>query len=238
MTYTKRDFVNEVNSVFNLSFLIKKREPIALGDFHFDNLPNKRLNHYLIKLNNESQYRLGEIDIDEMKNFIEKISDEITSLGISIKERYCFLTLDQGWVEPNSTLRTPGWHVDGMQGGEVEVKKPGDLTFIWSNALPTKFAEQAFNVSGLDSSIHNVFNWLGRQVKTKNIFESKINQIYAINPYHVHAANKASEKVYRVFLRLSYTLTPVTSTKMTLNPEIKYNYKYHVTTGEIPSYLK
>lgn len=238
MINATNDFVDEVNSVFSLRFLTKKREPIALDTFHFEELPDKRLNHYLIKQDNDNQYHFGEIDTHEMQVFVKKVSDYATDFGISSKERYCFLTLDQGWVEPNQTLRTPGWHIDGMQGDEVETKKPGDLTFIWSNVLPTRFANQGFDVADLNPSIHNVFSWLGKQVDEKNIFESKPYQIYAINPYHVHAGSEATKKVYRIFLRLSYTFTPVTSTKMTINPEIEYNYKYHVTTGEIPSYLK
>lgn len=59
-----------------------------------------------------------------------------------------------------------------------------------------------------------------------------------INPYHIHTATKAINKIYRHFIRVAFTEIPVTSVKMTINPKIEYNYQYHITTGEIPSYLK
>ncbi len=237
MSYTNLDFTKEVNSIFNLDFLSKKREPITVDSFSFKSLPETRVNSYLVKLNNSEEYSLGEINTSEIKNFIKLCNNKLDSMGLSTKDRYCFLTLDQGYVEENTTLRTPGWHIDGMQGDEVKIKAPGDITFIWSNVLPTKFVNQGFNVDGLDPSTQN-FNHVGAQVKEENVFVSEPNQIYLISPYHVHEANIATEKVFRIFLRLSYTFTPVTSTKMTINPEINYNYPYHITTGEIPSHLK
>ncbi len=58
-----------------------------------------------------------------------------------------------------------------------------------------------------------------------------------MNAYHVHTATTAESKLYRRFVRLSYTNTPITSIKMTVNPDIKYNYQIKVTSGNIPTNL-
>jgi len=238
MINPKEQFKTEVESTFILDFLRQKRRPLDIAEFRPQSFLDTRVNHYLIKLDDSNDYVFGEVEHDAIRKFVKIVSEGISSLGLEQKDRYCFLTIDQGWIEPKKTLRTAGWHVDGMQGDEVPVKRPGDLTFVWSDVLPTVFAVQEFDVGGLDPSVHNVFDALGRQIKEENILPAEPFRIYAINSYHVHAATEAKDRVYRKFVRLSYTYTPVTSVKMDVNPAIKYNYAYHTTSGEIPSHLK
>jgi len=238
MNYLKNQFKQEVESIFNLDFLKYPRVPIDIGEYKPTSFPNERVNHYLIKSNDSKNYFYGDIDYEEIKRLGDITSSAASNLKIGLKDRYCYLTLDQGWVEPKQTLRTAGWHIDGMQGDEVPTKSPGDLTFVWSDCLPTTFATKQFNIEGLNPSIHNVFNWLGKQIKKENILHTKPFRVYAFNPYHVHSASEAQEKIYRRYVRLSYSYIPVTSIKMTVNPAMKYNYKYHTTSGKIPDYLK
>lgn len=236
--YSDDNYREEVSSVFDLNFLARERVPIEVGSFRFLHLPEGRLNHYMVKLNNSDDYVLGNLNNNEIKEFIGLCLDKLGQLMLSVSERYCYITLDQKWVEKDKTQRTPGWHIDGMQGDEVRVKVPGDITFLWCNTLPTKFANQSFEISNLDPSTQNVFKHLSAQVRESSVMSAQENKIYLVGPYHVHEASEAKEKVFRSFLRLSYTNTPITSTKMTLNPEIKYNYEYHTTSGNIPGYLK
>ena len=215
--YSTEDFVNEVSSNFDLRFLSQSRFPIELGSYHFSELPNLRLNHYLVKLNNGDEYQLGDLDTKEIKEFIDICLKKLDEFNLSVIDRYCYITLDQKWVEKDETQRTPGWHIDGMQGDEVKKKVPGDITFLWCNALPTKFTSQSFETADLDPSTQNVFNYLSRQVREGSVISAEANKVYMVGPYHVHEASEATEKVYRIFLRVSYTNTPITSVKMTLN---------------------
>ena len=236
--YSTEKFVEEVSSNFDLRFLSQSRIPIEAGSFLFNALPNVRLNHYMVKLNNSDEYQFGELDTSEVKEFIGICLKKLNELNLPVTDRYCYITLDQKWVEKDKTQRTPGWHIDGMQGDEVTKKVPGDITFLWCNVLPTKFTNQSFETTNLDPSTQNVFNYLSRQVSESSIISAEANKIYMVGPYHVHEASEATEKVYRIFLRVSYTNTPITSIKMTLNERIKYNYEYHTTSGKIPEHLK
>ncbi len=232
------EFRAETEKVFDLSNLEKERSPIDVGEFNFETFTDKRVNHYCIKSSEGDEYIYGEIDSDEFRSFIRLTESRALEMGFDIKNRYCFVTIDQGWVEPDHTLREPGWHLDGLQGDEVPEKKAVDLQFIWSDSLPTTFTSQKFDVGGLNPSIHNVFKWIGEQIDPKQIVETQPLHIYAMNTYHAHKATGAKEKIYRRFVRVSYTFIPVTSKRMTTNPEMKYNYEYHKSTGEIPSYLE
>lgn len=55
--------------------------------------------------------------------------------------RYLYLTIDTLFVNAGETQRTPGWHVDCMQGDEVPIKKPSQLTFSWCDTLPMEYAD-------------------------------------------------------------------------------------------------
>lgn len=232
------EFRKETEAVFDLSYLEKERSPFCVGDFNFQSLITKRVNHYCIKSSENAGYVFGEIDSDEFRRFIKYIEGCTLEMGFDVKNRYCFVTIDQGWVGPDETLRDAGWHLDGLQGDEVPIKKAADLQFIWSDILPTTFTSQKFDVKGLNPSVHNVFNWVAKQIDKKKVIETQPFNIYAMNSYHAHRATEATERVHKHFIRVSYTFIPVTSKRMTVNPEMKYNYEYHKTTGEIPSYLE
>ena len=121
----------------------------------------------------------------------------------------------------------------------------GDFQFIWSNVLGTEFCIQPFTSQGLDPSKHNVFTFLSKQVNEENICKFNNGDIILMNCYHVHRSQenqiqtkgKEERKIFRQFMRLSCTHTPITSIKMTINPDIEYNYPFHCTLGNIPLHL-
>jgi len=232
-------FKEETNNKFNTGFLSSStRTPIELDKFYFSDFTHLRLNHYLIKPNNSSELFFGEISQSKsIKDFVNYCIEKAEELGLNWKDRYCYLTIDQKEVEPGKTQREEGWHIDGMQGLEVPIKQNPDYQFIWSDETPTKFCAQIFDVSDMDPSVHNVFNYLGSQVKENYCFLLEKERIYLMNAYHLHQATPSDKKIFRRFVRLSFTLTPITSTKMSLNPEIVYNYKIHQTSGNIPKNL-
>lgn len=233
----KHQFVHDVRAPFDLKALETARLPLQLDFASFNNFPELRVNHYLVKSNDEGEFHPGEVGQTAVGAFIYYTWNCALPMCLSPSNRYCYVTIDQGWVEPGATLREAGWHIDGLQGDEVPVKVPINYHFIWSDCLPTEFVHQQFDVNGLDLSKHNAFEWLGRQVDPANIVPTRPGFIYASNTYCVHRATPASERVYRRFIRVSYTHTPITSTRMTINPSIKYNYPHHTSTGAIPSHL-
>lgn len=230
----------QVNREFDLSQLSTSNEPIWTHNFSLpvDFPREQRVNHFMIK-SPVSCMELDQFNNTPIAEFVNLCLIEAKRLGLSIEDRYIYLTLDQGKVNKSQTLRDPGWHIDGLQGEEVPVKKLADFQFIWTNALPTVFAVKPFNIDGIDLSKHNVFTWVSRQIEEKEdtIISFPPGAVVLMNQYHVHRASEAHESLFRTFIRLSFTQTPVTSIKMTVNPSIQYNYKYHQTAGDIPKNL-
>ena len=161
-------------------------------------------------------------------------------LGIDDAARkYTYLTIDTAPVKKGGYQRTPGWHVDGLQGDEVPVKQQSDMIFTWCDTLPFEYAAQTFPLPAhVNLSEHNIFEILGSLVQPEHIRQTEPKTLYYMDSYCVHRAVPAPEDTNRIFFRVCYTDIPVTSTKMTLNPEMDYDYVYHTTTGEIPKHLK
>lgn len=227
-------FKSDVNAPFDLKRLSKERRPIDMGAWQFERFPIWRVNNYLLRSNDGTVFDYGDISEPEIREFVDYVMIKMSALGLSCEDRYCYITIDQGWIEPGKTLRQSGWHIDGMQGNEVPTKKPTDFQFIWSDCLPTRFAPQGFDTEGLDPSIHNVFSRLDRQVDPDKIMQPEASHIQLMNGYHVHEAATTTKRVYRRFIRVSFTHLPITSTSMTMNPAAAYNYPCHTTSGQIP----
>lgn len=231
-------FKQETESNFNLGFLQFTREPIEIGTFYFNDFTNSRVNHYMLKNNSGGDFVWGDFQTNrDVNRFVQKCITECERLKLDWNNRYCYLTIDQMWIEAGKSQREFGWHIDGMQGDEVSIKVPADFQFIWADATPTRFCTKAFDIEGLDPSRHNVFNWLAKQTQEKYCYLLEKEKIYLMNAYHVHSATLSDKVQYRRFVRLSFTNTPITSVKMTINPDINYNYPIHKTTGNIPKHL-
>jgi len=235
----KFTFVKETQTPFNLKHLKFTREPVDVGSFNFGDLGDTRVNHYMVKTNNSSEFILGELEeFGDIRHFIDQCYSSANEMGLDPDNRYAYLTIDQMQVNAGKSQRESGWHIDGMQGTEVPEKKNADFQFIWADRTPTRFCTMTFNMEGVDEAVHNIFRWVGKQVDENLCYYLKANEIYLMNAYHVHTAVRTTKPVFRRFARLSFTNTPITSVRMTKNPAIEYNYQIGTTTGAIPSHLK
>jgi hypothetical protein len=125
-----------------------------------------------------------------------------------------------------------------MQGDEVTTKRKADFQFIWCDSDPTLFSSQKFDMSSFNHNHDNIFKYLEKQINPNKISEIIRNQVYLMNPYHVHSAKESKESPNRLFIRASFSYVPVTSIKMTINPHIQYNYPIHQSSGIPPRHLK
>jgi hypothetical protein len=232
----KHTFYQDISTVFDPKRLEVTREPISVKEEKIAEIdPNFRVLHYLV----------DPTDPKSFKNIPKKIVESILfcfknslDMGLEPASRYCYLTFDQSRVKKGSSQRQRGFHIDGMQGLEVPVKKNADYQYIWSDVHPTTFCTKTFNLEGFEAGEHNIFTWIENQVENKLCYPLRANSFYLMNAYHVHEASKVSESGYRKFLRVSFTNTPVTSRMATINPNIEYDYEVGTTSGLIPSFLK
>jgi len=234
----KFTFVKETQTPFDLKHLRFTREPIELRSFNFGDLGDTRVNHFMVKTANSSEFILGGLEkYPEIKKFISECYDYANDMGLDTNNRYGYITIDQMEVKADKSQRETGWHIDGMQGTEVPYKKNVDFQFIWADQTPTKFCTMTFNMEGANEAKHNIFKWVGKQVDENLCYYLQANKVYLMNAYHVHTATKSSRLVFRKFVRLSFTNTPITSVRMTINPAMEYDYEIGTTTGAIPSHL-
>lgn len=197
-----------------------------------------RWNHYLVKERRE----LSQLAIPtRLDSFYRLCVAWLRCHAIEITDRYAYITVDIQPVYPGTTQRIPGWHIDGMQGDEVVVKKAPDLMFLWVDALPSRFSPQSLCMDGFNSSVHNIHRWVEREVSLHEDVSVSLSpgMIYAFDPYmpHTGTINTTKKSMPRTLVRLVFTHLPVTSRKMTINPHAQYDYLVHCTSGDVPIHL-
>ena len=221
---------------FSLDKFKNATTPIEVAEFKLaESFGDYRCLHLLIQQGGGEILLPEEVDRKDLRWLIDVTQVFAGGMGYP----YLYLTVDTLFVEAGKTQRSPGWHVDCLQGDEVPVKKPSQLTFSWSDTLPMEYADQSFELPDYVSmSEHNIFDCLAQCVRPESIRQCKAGVLYAINTYCVHRSAVAEEATERTFLRLSYTHVPITNTQMTVNPLMDYNYPIHSTEGKIPEHLK
>ncbi len=233
-----KNLITLLNEPFGLHHLQEAHRPLNLGTIPFELKSRPRLLHFMVKRAGDESIVVPESLDPELLYFVQRCFSLSTTLGLPLTDRHAYLTVDTKTIEAGNPQRTPGWHLDGMQGDEVETKQEACYNFLWSNSLGTQWVEQGYEIDGLDSSLHNVFDWLGRQVDQDRIRGMDPFSLYLLSPYTLHQGAISSSDCHdRVFLRLHLSKLPITSRKMTVNPVMDYPFKIHTTSGEIPSHL-
>ena len=220
---------------------IPLNDPRVLPIFTAKALYGTNILHYLIKLPGDDALYLDSLykEVPEIRVFIGLCWEFMlqSSFRDLTHDRYLYLTIDTSDVPAGQTQRTKGWHIDCVQGDEVPVKQPGNIAFSWCDKLPTEYAHQTFDMDGIDLSKHNIFDWCARQVKPENIKHIIPGALTLMNTYCVHRCAVAKEFTRRRYVRLSFTHVPITNKKLTINPDIRYDYPVHSTEGDIPKHL-
>ena len=229
----------DVTSDFDLIHLNQERFPVDMGGFATPVIKDVRVNNYLIKSNDDVSYVYGELFNPEFEALMSKILESLQMIDVDVSDRYCFVTYDQRTVKADTTMRKSGWHIDGLQGDEVPVKRKPDILFCLSNNNPTVFSSQKMDASSINLSEYNVFKWIENNINPDHSFQSEEDRLYGFSSYQLHkTAPPVNYETYRIFCRIAFSHVPITSTRTTLNNDIKYNYETHVTSGEIPRHLR
>lgn len=102
--------------------------PMEMSDIEIDDdaLWGKRTLHYMIKKRDSDTLYIDSLlkEIPELETFIATCDMLMRFSFLSdLREgRYAYLTVDTGLVKAGETMRTPGWHIDCVQGDEVPEK--------------------------------------------------------------------------------------------------------------------
>lgn len=232
-------FLGDIQEPFNARRFSMERRPIE-GFAYTPAKPRRpweSRNHWMIKSKRHDAVILDDLEPD-VRRFCQKALDFMNAFRLPFADRYLYLTVDDRYLEAGQTQRQPGWHFDGMQGPEVPFPNPGCVQFLWCDHTPMEFTTQGFQTKGMDRHRVNFFDSLGNQVREESVETAKRGIAYLMSPYQLHQGSPVQQSGRRKLLRLSASHQPITSTRMTVNPHMAYDYDYHTTSGAIPEGLK
>lgn len=247
-------YLNDFFSTWDVSKFEKRpyRSPIVVGDAtsvaaHFSSPLNSELlkyhfsSHYYkkpvrvldmpIKFPHSDEYRLPTF-LQQFQHYIEYTAlceHHLLKLGNMSGQRdpfYCYLTIDQSFLQPKQSQRVSGCHVDGFQGERINPKVLAQHSFVMYDCLPTIWNIQDFQVSHLDEKRDNFFTHFDKQENPCCHLRLPPFNIILFDAYQVHKADvhTGSEPLKRTFFRMTYSIREFDRLGNTHNPFFKYNW--------------
>ena len=142
-------------------------------------------------------------------------------------EYYCYLTVDQGTVRRGVLQREAPCHVDGFQGARWRPKVRGNHTYVISDAIPTAYYQQPFDLGQLDEAKHNFFWEMNRQValtSSAHVWRPAPYELDLMDCYTVHRGDVASEDTFRTWVRMSFEVRIFDRLGNAKNPLFRYDW--------------
>lgn len=224
--------VSDLNSVWDTNKFLTPRVPLSLGVmteseqavFSTRDLP--RVLDMPIKFPG-SNFRIPQA-FEQFREVIERIAHYEAAINPKcLDEYYCYLTVDQSWVEPDTLQREAPCHVDGFQGAR-QAKTKINHTYVVTDQIPTSYYVEPFDLSHLDETKHNFFWEMNKIVADNNsahAWQPAVNEINMIDAYTVHRGSEATEKVYRTWIRLSFEVRVFDRLGNAHNPLFAYDWE-------------
>lgn len=124
----------------------------------------------------------------------------------AVDDFHAYLTVDQIWVEPGTSQRKSGLHVDGYQGARISPKVACDRSYIAVSNTPPVIHNQAFPIEHLDDSKLNVFHEFDRLAHESSAIIPEAFRMVFMDCYTVHGTRPMPLGGERTFFRLSYSV--------------------------------
>jgi len=147
--------------------------------------------------------------------------------NLELGNYYAYLTVDQKDVNKNTSLRTPGWHVDGLHvadedGAQEKVSHSYVVVISDTGDNITEFTDQTFpQLYQFDLNTYNLFSAFEKLVEDNSVLSGNSGQLYMMDSYTVHRSPVAKQDVgLRTFLRIQFSPHRFDRTGNTNNPGI------------------
>ncbi|MBI3633563.1 MAG: hypothetical protein HY226_04695 [Candidatus Vogelbacteria bacterium] len=225
--------IKNLNKVWNLKNFKIPRQPISLGiiptfeqgQFSLQGIP--RTLDMPIKFPG-SEFRVPK-EFRQLFPLIQRIANYERVINKSCyDEYYCYMSVDQALVKAGVLQREAPAHVDGFQGARWNPKVRCNHTYVISDALPTAYYHQPFELDDLDEARHNFFWEFNRQVAMTNsefVWYPAQYELNLMDCYTVHRGVEAEVDTYRTWVRLSFEVRTFDRLGNTHNPMFNYNWK-------------
>lgn len=233
--------IQDLNSIWDLQKFMIPRIPVYAGALSPEDLtifttPGARRTLDMPIKFPGSEIRLP-VELGQFERAVQKIIDYERAVNPSCYDEYfCYLTVDQGMVQPGALQREAPCHVDGFQGARWNPKTKINHTYTVSDALPTVFYPQPFDFSRLDEAKHNFFWEMNRQVAETNsayAWQGNSGEILLMDAYSVHRGVEADKPTYRTWIRLSFEVRIFDRLGNAHNP--MFNYAWNMQPRDIES---
>lgn len=151
--------LSDLNTVWDINKFLISRKPVSLGKLNSSQLqvfstPGvARTLDMPIKFPG-SNFRIPS-SLLQFKEVIQLVANYEASINKEcFDEYYCYLTVDQGWVKPETLQREAPCHVDGFQGAKYNPKTKINHTYVVGDSIPTTYYIQPFDLRALDEAKH------------------------------------------------------------------------------------
>jgi hypothetical protein len=163
---------------------------------------------------------------------VQQIIDYETAVNEFVDRYFCYLTIDQAWVNAGEFHRRPGAHFDGIQGPRYPTKLWPDHSYIVSSdaGTGTTFYVQGFDFRNADVAAVNWRPLVPMQADEQNTLVAEAGHIYLIDAYVAHRCTQSARDVRRTFLRMEFSLKVYDRLGNSVNPlfqdETSYLWPY------------
>lgn len=242
----KEAVVDSIGKLWDKTEFSKRvHTPVTIGAAkdadRFSSVSVERCMHLPIKLPG-SDIRIP-IEYQHYLNELQQIFDFEASINPGWGELYAYLTVDQGFVARDNSQRVPGPHVDGIPRDR---ENPGaqliDHAYLMTNAVPTMFYAQQFDMTAYDPRLHHFFAIFRALADESRTIMPNPFDIILMDAYSVHTPTQTQEDVNRTFIRLEFSTLKFDRIGNSVNPHFSgdesfRDYPFNYIPRPIPEHL-
>ncbi len=210
---------NNIKEAFNFHKFTAPHLPIDMGRLNvapFKAVP--RILRTPIKWSNSLEVRLPKELLPIAEEVRRVLQYDYWIMGELFEKFFVHLTVDNSVVKAGTSQRFPGFHGDGLQGGQFKQKLICEHSYVMTDVNPTRVAIQPFFVAHLNEDRVNIFKEFDRQVDEAKLYRLREEHLYLIDPYIVHDSPICDEETERTFVRITVTPMELLTPHNTINP--------------------
>jgi hypothetical protein len=225
--------IQDLNSIWDTNKFLTPRTPVSVGFLTPEQLalfgqPGvARTLDMPIKFPG-SNFRIPN-SLKQFKEVIELVANYEAAINTDcFDEYYCYMTVDQGLVKPDTLQREAPCHVDGFQGARWNPKVRLNHTYTVGDSVPTTYYVQPFDLGHLDEAKHNFFwemNNIVAKTKSAHAWKPSNGEVTLMDAYCVHRGSEATELTFRTWIRLSFEVRKFDRLGNAHNPMFQYDWE-------------
>ena len=227
--------VRDLGAVFDVARFLDARRPVSVGGLAAEErarfvAPSDARNVLDLPIKFPgSDFRLPN-EFAQWAPVVQRVADAEWALHRRCyDEYYCYLTVRRERVAAGAQGHYAPCHVDGFQGARWAPKVRANHSYTVTNALPTMYFPQPFDLRPLDLARHDAFWEMNRQVAMTNAVHGWNDypdfELMLMDAYSVHIAIDAPREVDRTWLRLSFEVRPFDRLGNAHNPFFDYDWE-------------